>query len=98
MRCCCPVVSHKAFRGLTGKHGRGLRPLSFAALKASNGRLMESLNAIYAKIEGAYISYKKFHATPGHKEYGNMMKSALEDGIQEADSAVAKFRTMSREK
>lgn len=70
----------------------------YVALKVSNDRLMESLNAIYAKMEEAYISYKKFQATPGHKEYDDMMKSALEDGIQEADSAVAKFQTMSREK
>ena len=70
----------------------------YVALKASNEGLMESLNAIYAKIEDAYIAYKKFQATPGRKEYGDMMRSALEDGIQEADSAMTKFQTMSRDK
>lgn len=70
----------------------------YASLKATNDELMESLNTIYVKMEEAYISYKKFQATPGHKENGDMMKSALEDGIQEAESAVAKYRTMSREK
>ena len=66
----------------------------YVSLKAANDRLLESVNVIYAKIEDAYIAYKKFQATPGHKEYGDMMKRALEDGIQEADAAVAKYRTM----
>ena len=55
------------------------------------------MNTIYAKMEDAYIAYKKFQATPGSREYGDMMKRALEDGIQEADSAVAKYRTMFKE-
>ena len=70
----------------------------YVALKASNDRLLESVNTIYVKIEDAYIAYKKFQATPGSSEYGDMMKHALEDGIQEADAAVARFRTMSKEK
>jgi len=69
-----------------------------AALKASNDGLMESLNEIYSKIEDAYIAYKKFQATPGRKEYSDIMTRALADGIQEADSAVEKFRAMSKEK
>ena len=70
----------------------------YLSLKASNDRLLESVNAIYAKVEDAYIAYKKFQATPGSSEYGDMMKRALEDGILEADSAVTKYRTMSKEK
>ena len=70
----------------------------YVSLKAANDRLLESVNVIYAKIEDAYIAYKKFQATPGHKEYGDMMKRALEDGIQGADAAVAKYRTMFKEK
>ena len=70
----------------------------YASLKAANDGLMESLNAIYAKIEDAHIAYKKFQATPGRKEYGDMMRNALEDGIQEADSVMTKFQTMSRDK
>ena len=66
----------------------------YVSLKASNDRLLESVNAIYAKMEDAYIAYKKFQATPGSREYGDMMKRALEDVIQEADAAVAKYRTM----
>ena len=66
----------------------------YVSLKASDDRLLESVNTIYAKMEDAYIAYKKFQATPGSREYGDMMKRALEDGIQEADAAVAKYRTM----
>ena len=69
----------------------------YVSLKASNDRLLESVNTIYAKMEDAYIAYKKFQATPGSREYGDMMKRALEDGMQEADSAVAKYQTMFKE-
>jgi len=69
-----------------------------AVLKQSYEDLEVSLNTIYAKLEDAYIAYKKMQATPGRREYADMMKLALEDGIQEADAAVAKYRTMSKEK
>ena len=69
-----------------------------AALKSAYEGLDGSLAVIYGKIEDAYIAYKKMQATPGRKEYADLMKTALEDGIQEADSAVARYRSMSRNK
>lgn len=68
------------------------------ALRRACADMDASLNAIYAKLEEAYIAFKKMQATPGKKEYADMMRMALEDGIQEADSAATKYRTMSKEK
>ena len=70
----------------------------FAALNAANEGLLESLNAVYTKIEGAYFAYKKYQATPGNKEYGDMMRRVLDDGMNEATAAEGRYLRMSREK
>ena len=69
-----------------------------AALRASFADLDGSLATIYEKLEEAYIAYKKMQATPGHREYADMMKAALEDGVKEADATAARYREMSRSK
>lgn len=70
----------------------------YAALKAANDGLLESLNAVYTKIEDAYFAYKKYQATPGNKEYGDMMRRVLDDGMNEAAAAEGRYLRMSREK
>lgn len=72
--------------------------LDYISLKSSNNELVDSLNVIYAKIEDAYIAYKKFQATPGNKEYGDIMRRVLEDGIQEAGNAERRYLQMSKQK
>lgn len=57
-----------------------------------------SLNAIYQKLEDAYIAYKKMQATPGRQEFADTMKAALEGGIFEADAVAARYRDMSSAK
>ncbi len=68
------------------------------SLKKSYEELDESVMVVYTKLEDAYLSYKKFQATPGKKEYGDLMRKALEDGIQEADAASAKYKNLSQTK
>lgn len=70
----------------------------YVALKTANDGLLESVGAIYAKIEDAYIAYKKFLATPGNKEYSDMMRKVLNDGMNEASAAESRYIRMSREK
>lgn len=70
----------------------------YQALRQSCEDLRESLDQICRKIEDAYISYKKFQATPSRAEYENLMRKSLEDGIQEADAASRRYRTMTRTK
>lgn len=69
-----------------------------AALKSAYEDLDGSLVTVYQKLEEAYIAYKKMQATPGRKEYADMMRSALEEGIQEAETTVARYREMSKTK
>ena len=54
-----------------------------------------TLDNVYQKLENAYIAYKKFHATPGRKEYADAMNRALEDGIHEAEMMESRFKKMS---
>lgn len=70
----------------------------YVALKAANDGLLDSLHAVYEKIEDAYIAYKKFQATPGNKEFGEMMRRVLDDGMNEAAAAESRYLQMSREK
>ena len=70
----------------------------YVALKTANDRLLESLSAIYVKIEDAYIAYKKFLATPGNKEYNDMMRKVIDEGMKEASSAEDRYLQMSRQK
>ena len=69
-----------------------------AALRAAEKDLEESLSTIYEKLEAAYIAYKKMQATPGKKEYNDLMRSALEDGVLEAESTAARYKEMSQRK
>ena len=66
----------------------------YLALKESCKGIEDSLDAVYGKIESAYIAYRKYQATPGKKEYDNIMRRALEDGIQEADAASRRYKKM----
>ena len=70
----------------------------YVLLKTANDELEEFLNTVYAKIEDAYIAYKKYQATPGTREYGDMMRRLLADGLNEAAAAEGRYLRMSREK
>ena len=70
----------------------------YVALSAANDGLLDSMNAIFEKLEAAYIAYKKFQATPGRREYGDMMRKVLDDGMNEASAAESRYLQMSRTK
>ena len=67
-------------------------------LKLSCESIRGALEQICAKIEDAYIAYKKFQAAPGRADYENLMRKSLEDGIQEADAASRRYRSMTQDK
>ena len=60
--------------------------------------MAESLKTMRTKIEDAYLASCKYEATPGRKEYGELMRKALEDGIQEAEAAAARYERWSKTK
>ena len=70
----------------------------YVTLKAANDGLLDSLNAIFVKLEDAYIAYKKFEATPSRSEYGDVMRKVLADGLRDASEAEKHYLQMSRTK
>ena len=66
----------------------------FKRICAQRDEMIRSQKALYVKLEDAYIAACKFAATPGRKEYGDLHRKALEDGIREAAAAEAKFKEM----
>ena len=70
----------------------------YKALVAGLKELRHAYDAIFDKLEDAYIAAKKYEASPSRKDYQQMMKRALEDGIQDANMATERYRAMTRQK
>lgn len=70
----------------------------FVRICALRDEMKRSREALRAKLEDAYIAAKKYEAAPSRKDYQELHKKALEDGILEADAASARFKEMRRNK
>lgn len=70
----------------------------YKALVAGLRELKRAYDAIFDKLEDAYIAAKKYEASPSRKDYQGMMKRALEDGIQDANMATERYKAMTRQK
>ena len=66
----------------------------FNRICAQRDEMIRSQKALYVKLEDAYIAACKFAATPSRKDYNDLQKKAIEDGIKEAESAAAKFKEL----
>ena len=49
---------------------------------------------VVSRLEAAYIAARKCEATPGRQDLDELRRKALQDGIQEAESASWRFRQM----
>ncbi len=49
---------------------------------------------VVSRLEAAYIAARKCEATPGRRDLDELRRKALQDGIQEAESASWRFRQM----
>ena len=70
----------------------------YKALVAGLQELKHAYNAIFDKLEDAYIAAKKYEASPSRKDYQETMKRALEDGINDANMATERYKAMTRQK
>lgn len=70
----------------------------YKALLAGLKELRHAYDAIFDKLEDAYIAAKKYEASPSRTDYQQMMKRALEDGIQDANMATERYKVMTRMK
>ncbi len=70
------------------------RDVDFQRICALRDEMVRSWKALRTKLEDAYIASRKYEASPSRKDYQELHKKALEDGILEADAAEAKFKEM----
>ena len=70
----------------------------YKALVAGLQELKRAYDAIFDKLEDAYIAAKKYEASPSRKDYQDTMKRALEDGVQDANMATERYKAMTRQK
>ena len=68
--------------------------VDFKRICALRDDMIRSRTALRAKLEDAYIAAKKYEASPSRKDYQELHRKALEDGVLEADAAAAKFKEM----
>ena len=68
--------------------------VDFQRICALRDDMIRSQNTLRTKLEDAYIASRKYEAAPSRKDYQELHKKALEDGILEADAAEAKFKEM----
>ena len=70
----------------------------YKSLVAGVQELRRAYDAIFDKLEDAYIAAKKYEASPSRKDYQETMKRALEDGINDANMATERYKAMTRQK
>ena len=66
----------------------------FKRICSMRDEMIGSLRTMRTKIEDAYLAARKYEATPSRKDYAELRRKLLEDGIQEAESAAKKFTEM----
>ena len=70
----------------------------YIAVSRMRDDMIETRKSMRRKIEDAYLAYRKFQATPGRKEYDELRRKLLEDGIREAEAATRRYWNMAEEK
>ena len=68
----------------------------YKALVAGLKELRRAYDTIFDRLVDAYIAAKKYEASPSRKDYQDMMRRALEDGVQDANIAIDRYRAMMR--
>ena len=72
--------------------------VDFKAICAMRDEMIGVRASLRRKIEDAYFAFRKFEATPSRKDYDELRRKTLEDGVQEAMSAKQRFDIMRKEK
>jgi len=70
------------------------RDQEFLQIEKQYDELSNRLNALYAKMEDAYLAMLKFKATPRRSDYLELKRRTLEDGLVEAAAAEMRYREM----
>ena len=66
----------------------------FQRICSLRDEMIGSLKTMHTKIEDAYLASRKYEATPSRKEYAELRRRLLEDGLQESEAAERRFKDM----
>jgi len=70
----------------------------YVRICAMRDEMVAAVKSMRTKIEDAYLAYCKFQATPSRREYDELQRKILEDGIKEAEGAMKHFDQMRKSK
>lgn len=67
-------------------------------IKTQKATIDEMHDRVYLKLEDAYIAAAKYEAAPSSKEYENLKRKTIADGVAEAELTTQKFNSLRKEK
>ena len=70
----------------------------FMRIRELRDDMIRTRDALWKRLEDAYLAARKFEAAPTSKGNEELLKKALEDGVAEADAAEKKFKEMRQSK
>jgi hypothetical protein len=70
----------------------------FVRIRELRDDMIRTRDALWKRLEDAYLAARKFEAAPTSKGNEELLKKALEDGVAEADAAEKKFKEMRQSK
>ena len=70
----------------------------FRHIQALRNAMIQTRDALWKRMEDAYLAARKFEAMPTSKDNEALLRKALEDGIAEADMAAKRFKEMRQAK
>ena len=70
------------------------RDADYLRICSMRDEMVVSVKSMRTKIEDSYLAYCKFQATSSHREFDELQRKILEDGIKEAESAIRRFDQM----
>jgi len=66
----------------------------YVRISSMRDEMVAAVKSMHSKIEDAYIAYCKFQATPSRRDYDELRRKILVDGIREAEAATKRFDQM----
>lgn len=63
-------------------------------LKDSRSQLDAQISLVNSKLESAYLAAKKYEAMPHRKDFNDLMRESIEDGISAAELAEERYKEL----
>ena len=71
-----------------------MQDADYLRIRSMRDEMVAARDSMHAKIEDAYLAFCKFQATPSRKDYDELRKKTLEDGIKAAEDTARRFDEM----